>query len=180
MSPPAPTSSADDQIAEIVTQSREALAAGDVETAARGFGAVLQMDQEHVGAIAGMAACMLEAGELERAEKLANAVPMEERKDPEVASVFKRLEMAKEVAELGDPVELEARLASNPADHEARIKFAKILNAKGHRESCAPTRNGKTRQRARCCLSFSKPGDRWMRRPCRRGANSHRCCFPEA
>ena len=134
---PAPTSSADEQIAEIITQSRESLAAGDVETAARGFGAVLQMDQAHVGAIAGMAACMLEAGELERAEKLINAVPMEERKDPEVASVFKRLEMAKEVAELGDPVELEARLASNPADHDARIKFAKILNAKGHREAAA-------------------------------------------
>jgi putative thioredoxin len=36
-------------------------------------------------------------------------------KDPEVASVIKRLEMAREVAQLGDPVELEARLAKNPA-----------------------------------------------------------------
>jgi putative thioredoxin len=134
---PAPTSSADEQIAEIVTQSREALTAGDVEAAARGFGAVLQMDQAHVGAIAGMAGCMLAAGELERAEKLINAVPLEERKDPEVASVFKRLEMAKEVAELGDPAELEARLAADPADHEARIKFAKILNAQGDREAAA-------------------------------------------
>lgn len=134
---PAPTSSADEQIAEIVAQSREALAAGDVETAARGFSAILQMDQSHVGAITGMAACMLEAGEMERAEKLLNAVPLEERKDPEIASVFKRLEMTKEVAELGDPVELEARLASNPADHEARIQFAKILNAKGHRQAAA-------------------------------------------
>ena len=134
---PAPTSSADEQIAQIVTQSREALAAGDVETAARGFGAVLQMDQGHVGAITGMAACMLAAGELDRAEKLLNAVPVEERKDAEIASVFKRLEMAKEVAELGDPVELEARLASNPDDHQARIQFAKILNAKGHRDAAA-------------------------------------------
>jgi len=96
---------------------------------------------EHLGGqgldISGMAACMLAAGELERAEKLLNAIPVDERKDPEIASVFKRLEMAKEVAELGDPVELEARLASNPADHEARIKFAKILNAKGHRDAAA-------------------------------------------
>ena len=61
----------------------------------------------------------------------------EDRKDAEIASVFKRLEMAKEVAELGDPVELEARLASNPDDHEARIQFAKILNAKGHRDAAA-------------------------------------------
>ncbi|SOE16911.1 thioredoxin [Hoeflea halophila] len=134
---PAPASSADEQITQIITQSREALAAGDIETAARGFGAVLQSDQGHVGAITGMAACMLAAGELDRAEKLLNAVPVEDRKDPEIAAVFKRHEMAREVSELGDPVELEARLASNPADHEARIQFAKILNAKGKREAAA-------------------------------------------
>ncbi|MEM5493664.1 thioredoxin [Hoeflea sp. AS16] len=134
--PPAKSSN-EEQIEQVLAQSREAFAAGDVETAARGFGAILQMDQAHVGAIAGMAGCMLEAGELDRAEKLLNAVPMEERKDLEIAAVFKRLEMAREVADLGDPVELEARLASNPADHEARIKFAKILNAQGHREAAA-------------------------------------------
>lgn len=134
--PPA-KSSTEEQIEQILAQSREAFTAGDVETAARGFGAILQMDQGHVGAIAGMAGCMLAAGELDRAEKLLNAVPVDDRKDPEVASVFKRLEMAREVAELGDPVELEARLASNPADHEARLKFAKILNAQGYREAAA-------------------------------------------
>jgi len=134
---PAPTSSADEQVEQILAQSREALAEGNVEAAAQGFGAILQMDQGHVGAIAGMAGCMLAAGELDRAEKLLSAVPVDERKDPEVASVFKRLEMAREVADLGNPVELEARLASNPADHEARIKFAKILNAQGYREAAA-------------------------------------------
>ncbi len=134
--PPA-KSSAEDQIEEILAQSREALAAGEVEIAARGFAAILQMDQAHVGAIAGMAGCMLAAGELDRAEKLLSAVPPEDRKDLEVASVFKRLEMAREVAELGDPVELEARLAANPADHDARLKFAKILNAQGDREAAA-------------------------------------------
>ena len=134
--PPA-KSSEEEQIEEVLAQSREALAEGDVETAARGFSAILQIDQGHVGAITGMAGCMLAAGELDRAEKLLNAIPEDSRKDPEIASVFKRLEMAREVAGLGDPVELEARLASNPADHEARLNFAKILNAKGYREAAA-------------------------------------------
>lgn len=134
--PPA-KSSAEEQVEQILAQSREAFTSGDVETAARGFGAILQMDQGHVGAIAGMAGCMLAAGEFDRAEKLLNAIPAEDRKDPEVAAVFKRVEMAREVAELGDPVELESRLASNPDDHEARLKFAKILNAQGYREAAA-------------------------------------------
>ena len=129
--------SADDQLAEVLAQSRAALAAGDLDRAAQGFTAILQVDQAHAGAAAGMAACMLAAGELDRAEQMLAGIGEEDRKDPEVASVFKRLEMAREVANLGDPVELEARLASNPADHQARLKFAKILNAQGYREAAA-------------------------------------------
>ncbi|MCY0092775.1 thioredoxin [Hoeflea ulvae] len=134
---PAPESSADEQIAQVLAQSREALAAGDLQRAAQGFGAILQMDQAHAGAAAGMAGCMLAAGELDRAEQLLAVISEDDRKDPEVASVVKRLEMAREVASLGDPAELEARLAANPADHEARLQFAKILNAKGEREAAA-------------------------------------------
>jgi putative thioredoxin len=61
--PPA-KSSAEEQVEQIIAQSREAFTSGDVETAARGFGAILQMDQSHVGAIAGMAGCMLAAASL--------------------------------------------------------------------------------------------------------------------
>ncbi|KJS08527.1 MAG: thioredoxin [Hoeflea sp. BRH_c9] len=134
--PPA-VSPMEEQIEQILAQSRAALAAGDIETAAQGFGAILQMDQSHAGAMAGLAGCMLAGGELDRAEQVLAAIGEEDRKDPEVASVVKRLEMAREVAGLGDPVELEARLASNPSDHEARLQFAKILNARGHREEAA-------------------------------------------
>ncbi|OCW57474.1 thioredoxin [Hoeflea olei] len=130
-------SGAEEQIAAVLAQSREALAAGDVETAAQGFSAILQADNTHAGALAGMAACLLEAGELDKAGEVLAQIGEDGRKDPEVASVFKRLEMAREVASLGDPVALEARLASNPGDHEARLQFAKILNARGYREAAA-------------------------------------------
>ncbi|MDZ7600501.1 MAG: thioredoxin [Hoeflea sp.] len=131
------SASADEQIAEVLAQAREALAAGELERAIQGFAAILQVEGDHPGASAGMAACMLAAGELDRAEQMLAAIDEAGRKDPEVASVLKRLEMAREVATLGDPVELEARLASNPADHEARLRFAKILNAKGFRDAAA-------------------------------------------
>lgn len=133
---PAPES-ADDQIAEVLTQSREALAAGDLQTAVQGFTAILQADGSHAGASAGMAACMLEAGEIDRAEQMLAGIDDEARKDLEIASVFKRLEMAREVASLGDPAELKAKLDANPADHEARLQLAKILNAQGDREAAA-------------------------------------------
>jgi len=131
------TASADEQIAAVLAQAREALAAGELEKAIQGFASILQVEENHPGAAAGMAACMLAAGEPDRAEQMLAAIDEEGRKDPEVAAVFKRLDMAREVATLGDPVELEARLASNPADHEARLRFAKILNAQGYREAAA-------------------------------------------
>lgn len=134
--PPA-ASSAEAQIDEVLAQSREALGSGDLERAAQGFAAILQMQADHPGAAAGIAACMLEMGDVDRAEQTLAVIDAEGRKDLEVAAVIKRLEMAREVAQLGDPVELEARLAKNPADHDARLQFAKILNAKGHREAAA-------------------------------------------
>ncbi|WP_420407770.1 thioredoxin [Hoeflea sp.] len=134
---PPPVSEAETQIEAVLTQSREALANGDVEQAAQGFAAILQMQSDNAGAAAGLAACMIEMGDLDRAEQMLATIGPEGRKDVEVAAVLKRLEMAREVAELGDPVELEARLVKNPADHDARLQFAKILNAKGDREAAA-------------------------------------------
>lgn len=134
---PAGPTEAEAQIENVLAASRGALAAGDIERAAQGFGAILQMDPGHSGAAAGMAGCMLETGDLDRAGQLLETIDPADLKDPEVAAVVKRLEMAREVADLGDPVELEARLATNPDDHEARLQFAKILNARGHREAAA-------------------------------------------
>lgn len=127
----------DDGIAEMLEQARAALAAGDFEAAAQGFSAILATDRTHAAASAGLAACMLAAGNPDGAERMLSVIDEAGRKDPEVASVFKRLEMAREVDGLGNPVELEARIATNPSDHEARLKFAKILNAQGYREAAA-------------------------------------------
>lgn len=134
---PPGASPAEAQIEAVLEQSRAALTDGNMEQAAQGFAAILQMQADHAGAAAGLAACMMEMGDLDRAEQVLAVIDPEGRKDPEVASVIKRLEMAREVALLGDPVELEARLAKNPDDHEARLQFAKILNAKGHRDAAA-------------------------------------------
>lgn len=134
---PPGVSPAEAQIEAVLEQSRAAMADGNMEQAAQGFAAILQMQSGHAGAAAGLAACMMEMGDLDRAEQMLAVIDAEGRKDPEVASVIKRLEMAREVAQLGDPVELEARLAKNPDDHEARLQFAKILNAKGHRDAAA-------------------------------------------
>jgi putative thioredoxin len=45
--------------------------------------------------------------------------------------------MAEQVKELGDPAELERRLAADPKDHQARFDLAMIQNAMGRRDEAA-------------------------------------------
>lgn len=124
-------------IEAMLGEARAALAAGDVNKAARDFSAVLDIDPGHTKALAGMAECLLAAGRDGEARQVLDSLTEEQRKDADVASLFTRMAQADEVAKLGDPKALEARLAANPDDHAARLDLAKILNVKGEREAAA-------------------------------------------
>lgn len=129
-----------DQAAEIEAALAEAttlLSAGDINGAAQLYGAVLQADPDNAKAAAGMAECMLAAGQHERARELVTGMPDEHRKAPEVQAVSKKIEQIEEARKLGDPNALEHALALNPDDHSARMKLAKILNVSGKREEAA-------------------------------------------
>ncbi|MFN7011709.1 MAG: thioredoxin [Allorhizobium sp.] len=129
-----------DQAAEIEAALAEAatlLSGGDINGAAQLYGAVLQADPDNAKAAAGMAECMLAAGQHERARELVTGMPDEHRKAPEVQAVSKKIEQIEEASKLGDPTGLEHALALNPDDHAARMKLAKILSVSGKREEAA-------------------------------------------
>ena len=62
-------------------------------------------------------------------------LPASAAADPTVAAVRARIDLAAQTAALGDPAALEARLAADPKDHQARFDLALIQNAKGDREA---------------------------------------------
>jgi putative thioredoxin len=124
----------DPRIAATMEQADAALAGGQVEGAAQLYSAVLQADPEHAGAMGGLANAMIAAGALDEAQQLIDQTPEELRSKPELASAVKKLELAREVASLGNPAELEARIAADENDFEARLQLAKILSVQGQRE----------------------------------------------
>ncbi|ATN36462.1 thioredoxin [Rhizobium sp. ACO-34A] len=129
-----------DEAAEIEAALEEAatlLAAGNIQEAAQLFGAVMQADPENTKAIAGMAECMLAAGQQDRARQLVEGLPEEVKKAAEIQALLKKFEQIDEARKLGDPVALEHALALDPDDHEARMKLAKIRNVEGRREEAA-------------------------------------------
>lgn len=126
-----------DPLEEALTQGAELLKAGDVQNAAQLFGAVLQHDPENVKAAAGLAECYLEAGDTDGAKALLDQQPAEKADDPAFAAIRTRLKLEEEIAGLGNPAELQARLDANADDHQARFDLALIAQAKGDREEAA-------------------------------------------
>lgn len=123
-----------EQIAAVLEQAHQSLQAGDIQSAAQMFSAILQHDADNLAAKAGLAECMITAGRREDAVAMLESLSEAEKKDSAVARLLTRLALEEEAAKLGDPAALEARIAADPKDFDARLDLAKILNIRGERE----------------------------------------------
>ncbi|MBO0661619.1 thioredoxin [Jiella sp. MQZ9-1] len=126
-----------DPIGEALQEASALLDAGDAGSAAQIFGAILQHEPGHPAATAGLAECYLKTGDSERAKALIDQVPADKAEDPALTAVVAKLKLMEEIAELGDPVQLQARLDANADDHRARFDLALIANARGERQIAA-------------------------------------------
>ena len=125
------------RIEEALAAAAEAREAGDLQTAAQIYSAVLEQEPEHVEALAALADLLFEAGKKEEAKVVLDRVPEAKKGVAAVAAVRAKMALAEQVAGLGDPAELQKRLAANPADHQARFDLALIQNAYGQRAEAA-------------------------------------------
>lgn len=125
------------QITEAIAAAAEARGAGDLQTAAQIYDAVLAEAPETVEAIAGLAEILFEMGDAAGAAEVLERVPEGKKDAAPIASVRARLALAEQAAELGDSAELERRLAENPKDYQARFDLAMIQNAAGLRSEAA-------------------------------------------
>ncbi len=121
-----------DTAADLET-AEAALGSGDLNTAAQIFGEVLQKDAENAQAAAGLAKCYIKTGDLARAEQTLALVPPAKAESAPVTSARAALELARKTANAGDVEALSAKVAADPADHQARFDLALALAAKGER-----------------------------------------------
>ncbi|MQW90172.1 thioredoxin [Sinorhizobium saheli] len=125
------------EIEAVLAEAKALLDAGDAQSAAGLYGAVLQAEPENTAAIAGMVECMIALGELGEARQALSGLPEALAKDAAVTAVSKKLDQIEEARKLGDPAALEHQLALDPDDHAARLKLAKIRNVEGDRTAAA-------------------------------------------
>lgn len=110
-----------------------ALVEGDAAQAAELYAQLLAQDATNTHALAGLARCYVESGAIEQARQTLAMVPEAKRNEAPVAAARAALEIAEQAASLGPLVELEQKVARDPADHQARFDLALALNAKGRR-----------------------------------------------
>lgn len=119
---------------QALEQAEQAFEAGDLQSAAEIFAAILQADGQHPDALAGLAKCYLKSGDVERAKQTIALVPPDKVNTSSVASVNAMLELSEKAPPAAETGHLESRLAANPADHEARLELAVAVAAAGDKE----------------------------------------------
>jgi putative thioredoxin len=118
---------------DLLKAADTALAEGDAAGAAEIYAQVLAEDSGNLQALAGLARCYVESGNLEQAKQTLALVPEAKRNDAMVAAARAALELAEQAKTLGPVAELEQKVAANPLDHQARFDLALALNGKGQR-----------------------------------------------
>jgi putative thioredoxin len=126
-----------DAAAELLKAADAALQAGAAAKAAELFAEVLAAEPDNVAALAGLTRCHVAAGNLEPARATLALVPKEKANDAAVGAARAALELAEQAKSVGDVGPLEAKVAADPLDHQARFDLALALNARGNRAAAA-------------------------------------------
>jgi len=122
---------------DLLKSADAALAAGNAAAAADTYAQLLQQDSGNVAALAGLARCYVETGNIEQAKKTLALVPEAKANDSAVTAARAAVELAEKAKAVGPLDELEKKVAANPLDHQARFDLATALNAAGKRPEAA-------------------------------------------
>lgn len=114
--------------------ANDALARHDLSTAAQLYGQILQDEPGHPKAVAGLARCYLESGDLERAKKTLGLVRPDGAGDESIRAIEAELSLKERAVAADDLAVLRGKIAADPSDLQARFDLALGLDAKGARE----------------------------------------------
>jgi putative thioredoxin len=126
---------ADGGLGEAVAAAEEMLAQGAAVDAAETFAAVLGEDPQNAAAMGGMIRAHVALGNLDQAEGIATTVPDAIFEAPEIEAARAQLALARQAQSAGPVAELEAAVAADADDHQARYDLALALAAQGDMEA---------------------------------------------
>jgi len=166
------------EIEPLIAMGEQVLSDGDAPRAVSIFRQIQDMAPDNAEVIGGLARALVTAGELDEARDVLGGVPEDLAKRPEIGRARAAVEVAS-AAPAADTTALEARLAANPDDHDARFELASAKMASGDRDGAADAlleiiardrdwNEGAARQRLLQLLEAQGLEDPWARAQRRR------------
>lgn len=119
----------DGGLSEAIEAAEAMLAEGAAVDAAETFAAILGEEPENAAAYGGLIRAHLALGNLDQAEAFAANAPKAIAGSKEVEAARAQIELAKQAANAGPVTELEAAVAADPGNHQARFDLAAALLA---------------------------------------------------
>ena len=120
---------------QALEQAKQSLDAGDHAAASNIYGQILRQVPGEAAAIAGLLRCYIGAGDLDVAREMVDGLDDDMLKDAEIEGAIAALSLAEQAGESGgDVAALQARLAEDPGDHQARFDLAMAHHGAGRNE----------------------------------------------
>ena len=124
------------EIEPLLAMGEQILADGDSARAIQFFQQIRDMAPDNAAAIGGLIRAMTAASQRDEAQALIDSLPAEVAAQAPVAQAKAALDITAAAPET-DTSELEARLAADPDDHDARYELAGAKMASGNRDAAA-------------------------------------------
>jgi putative thioredoxin len=128
------------QLDEMLAEAENHVAEGQAKTAMALYQEVLSQEPGHVRALAGALSCLLAMGQEDQARDVLAKLPDKIKLASEIASIVTQLELKDATADAGDPghvAELEAKVAAEPKNMDARMELAMAYYGANTREKAA-------------------------------------------
>ncbi len=125
------------EIAPLIAMAEQFLTDGDAERALSAFEQIAPLAQDNVDVVAGVLRSLVALGRLDEAEEFLSELPPEIAREQPIERARAALTLARDARPVADLSAVEARIAADPDDHEARFELAGGLMANGDREGAA-------------------------------------------
>ena len=122
---------ADNGLEDAIQAAEEMLIEGAAADAAQTFAAILEEDVNHIAAFAGLVRAHIAMEDFDQAEAVLNGASSDISDSTQLEAVFAQLALARQAANAGPVADLQAAVAQNPDDLQARFDLAQALHATG-------------------------------------------------
>jgi len=130
----APGEGGADDLAAALEHAKQAVAENDFALASQIYNEVLEVAPDNLMAIAGLARCHVQAGNLDQAKAVLAKVPPKDKSNAEIAAVQASIDLAEQAKSAGPVGDLKAKAAADPKDFQARLDLALAYWAGGQRQ----------------------------------------------